>query len=920
VAFGADVKMKAASAFYPEELVGRARANAKDHAWARQIQQRIARSAEPWLKMSDERLWSMMFGNTIKRSWMVWSNGHCPACGKGVPMYNWKIDAVRRPWKVTCPHCKEVFPKNDFLKFYRSGLDEHGVFDPKKADRTLLFNAEHPAPKAPKHRWGVDDGEGFRQGRKRWRFIGAYLIYGQWKQLIVGGLKRLSAAYVVTGDRRYAHKAGILLDRVADLYPTFDFQREGVLYEGRGSRGYVSTWHDACNEVREIALAYDRVFEGLRGDEELVAFLAGKAKEFKLANRKATFADIQQNIEDRIFRDTIRNREKIRSNKPRTEVALLVIHAVLGWPANRESVLRQLDRIIVDHTRVDGMTGEKGLAMYSTIGPRTLAALVERFAAVDATVLPGLLRRRPQLRKTWRFHVDTHCLGEYYPQSGDTGAFAMKSPRYRGVDLGKQGIAPSVRSPLLPPSGWSFLWRLYKRTGDADYARILYRANGGRVDGLPHDIFAANPGAMQTELKKLIASEGTEIRPGSVNKPAWHIALLRSGSGKNRRASWLDYDSGGGHGHADGMNLGLFAKGLDLMPDFGYPPVQFGGWKGKATRWYQSSAAHNTVVVDRRSLRNAAGRLTLWADGQRFRAIRASAPAMTGGKQYERTVAVVDVSDRDFYVLDIFRVVGGRDHAKFVHSHFGDVTTGGLNLKPAKKYGDGTRMSSFRTDPQPDPGWSVDWTVRDHYGYLPQGAEVHLRYTDLTAGASASVCKAWVVAGSYDSSDEQWIRRVMIRRRGTAAPLASTFVAVIEPYGTKRTVASIRRLPLVNAKDEPFGDADVAVEVTLRDGRKDLLISADVENPLGRTPSRSKGHVLFQRDRAVRLDGQACFVRFDKAGRVERLSLCKGKGLSVGGTALALKQTTGYVELARRDGKLVVVSGDPNAVQEITER
>ena len=26
------------------------------------------------------------------------------------------------------------------------------------------------------------------------------------------------------------------------------------------------------------------------------------------------------------------------------------------------------------------------------------------------------------------------------------------------------------------------------------------------------------------------------------------------------------------------MNLGLFARGLDLMPDLGYPPVQFGGW------------------------------------------------------------------------------------------------------------------------------------------------------------------------------------------------------------------------------------------------------------------------------------------------------------------------------------------------------
>ena len=57
-------------------------------------------------------------------------------------------------------------------------------------------------------------------------------------------------------------------------------------------------------------------------------------------------------------------------------------------------------------------------------------------------------------------------------------------------------------------------------------------------------------------------------------------------------------DTGGRHSHADGMNLGLFAKGVDLMPDFGYPPVQYGGWDSPRAQWYRMSAAHNTVVVD----------------------------------------------------------------------------------------------------------------------------------------------------------------------------------------------------------------------------------------------------------------------------------------------------------------------------------
>ena len=74
----------------------------------------------------------------------------------------------------------------------------------------------------------------------------------------------------------------------------------------------------------------------------------------------------------------------------------------------------------------------------------------------------------------------------------------------------------------------------------------------------------------------------------------------------------------------------------------------------------------------------AAGKTTLWAEGDRFRAMRASAPKMISGPQFERTAALIDVSERDSYLLDVFRVVGGKDHAKFFHSHFGVTKTEGL--------------------------------------------------------------------------------------------------------------------------------------------------------------------------------------------------------------------------------------------------
>ncbi len=896
---------KAASSLFPADLVANARANAAKYDWAKEVSVRIVAAAKPYTQYSDDELWSMMFGATIERSWMVWSNGHCPACGKGVPMYNWEIDALRRPWKVRCPHCKELFPKNDFHAFYTSGLDEHGVFDPERADRKLLFNTEHPDPSDPKHRFGVDDGTGYVEGNKRWRFIGCYLIYGHWKQLVVGGISKLADAYVVTGDPNYAHKAGILLDRVADLYPAHDFGKQGWVYERRGDRGYVSTWHDACEEFRAITLAYDMVFDALKKDQSLVRFLSAKAKEVKLRNPKTSFADIQRNIENGILRDTIKNRGKIQSNYPRTDVALLVAKAVLAWPHNRAEINGLLDGILKKATAVDGMTGEKGLSGYSVIGPRAVSELLGRLARLERTFLADVYKRHPRLHDMFRFHIDMQCLGEYYPRVGDTGHFACKYPDYLGVSLDKPGS--------LSPSGWTFLWRMFQLTRDPAFVQIVYRENGDKVEGLPYDILIADPQAMQEGVAKVVAEHGPRPKLDSVNKREWRIAVLRTGRKPHRRAAWVDYDSHGGHSHYDGLNVGLFAKGLDLMPDYGYPPVQFGGWGSPRARWYTRTAAHNTVVVDGQDQARTVGACTLWAIGDRFRAIRTSGPKMYKvAKQYERTVAVVDVSEADSYLLDVFRVVGGTDHARFMTGHFGTVSTPDLDLKPSPDYGHNTEMRNFRTDPSPNPGWTADWKVKDLLGFLPEGSDVHLRLTELTHGASASLCDAWIVAGIYNSAQELWVPRVLVRRRAKQAPLASTFVSVIEPYEKASNLAGIRRLSLKTEDGQTFAENHVAVEVCLADGRRDVLLAMDTENPLARTPAWTADAVVVQPDSKLRFQGELLLARLGKGGRPVRLAACKPRRVEVVGQTIRPPPKTEYVEITwDAAGKASVVRAVP---------
>jgi hypothetical protein len=889
---------KTASSLFPKDLVQKARENAAKYAWASEIREQIVAAAQPWMKYSDDELWSMMFGNTIKRAWQVWSSGYCPSCRKDVPMYTWVIKPLEKPWKVQCPHCKELFPKNDFLAYYKSGLDEHGIFDPKRADRSLLYNVDHPDPNDPLHKFGVDDGEGYVEGDKRWRFIGAYLVYGQWKQVVLGGIVNLAAAYAVTGDRIYAHKAGVLLDRVADIYPSMDFKEQGIVYEVPGAAGYVSTWHDACVETRSLAIAYDQVFEALKDDKDLVSFLSGKARQYKLQNSKQTCADIQRNIEENILRHALEHRDRIYSNYPQTDLTIAVIKTVLGWPANRSEVIAVLDDVLAKATAVDGLTGEKGLAGYSAWSPKTLTSLLSMYSRVDPAFIREACRRHPKLAAGYRFFIDVWCLGKYYPNVGDSGAFCQPNETYAAVAF--------TKNPGLGASGFGFLWELYEITKDPAFVQILYRGNGYSVEGLPYDIFADDPPAFQAKVKAVIDQFGVKPKVGSVNKQEWHIALLRSGEGDHERIVWLNYESGGGHGHADGMNFGLYAKGLDLMSDFGYPQVQYGGWESPQAVWYKKSAAHNTVVVDGADLVRVAGKTTIWADGLNFRVVRASAPQMIGGKQFERTIALIDVSDADSYIFDVFRVVGGSDHAKFTHACFGSLNLHGLSMSECPDYGKGTLLRGFLTDTNARPGWSADWAAEDRYRVHSHKRDIHLRYIDLTSSTEAMKCEAWVGSG-FNRKEESWVPCVVTRRRGSA-PLASTFVSLIEPHERISAIKQVRRLPLEASSGLQYPDSSVAVEVTLLDGRRDLIIAMDAENPLGFEPAFRKGDTVIQRDWNLMLDGEICWVRLGRDGSLERVALCKGKSLHVGNFSLEMKAETDFVEVDARRG--TVLAGD----------
>ena len=168
---------------------------------------------------------------------------------------------------------------------------------------------------------------------------------------------------------------------------------------------------------------------------------------------------------------------------------------------------------------------------------------------------------------------------------------------------------------------------------------------------------------------------------------------------------------------------------------------------------------------------------------------------------------------------------------------------------------------------------------------------VQLRYTDLTAGAAVATAEAWVIQGGYDSNQETWIPRLMVRRTADQEPLASCFVGVIEPYSDQPAVKAIARLvPTVEGKAMP--DGNVALRVDLADGRTDLVVALDAENPLNLRPSRADGVVQVPAW-GLETDAELCLVRLDAAGQVEHVAPCGGTFVEVRGQRFNARSSSG---------------------------
>jgi hypothetical protein len=874
--------------FYTPSVVAGARANVKRQAWAKTEADTILAYAKPWMAMSYDQVWNFLSEQSVPRAVWTAKPARCPIHGslEAYGDYAWSTIPEAR-WKVRCPVGGETWPTNDFEAFYKSGKDAHNVFDAGRANRSLLYSQDGARP------YGVDDGNGYVDGAgNRYYFVGFYAFWGIWNRVArsdYNAITVLSQAYLLTGDAEYGRRAALLLARAADLYKAMDagaWAARGVpINDGGTGKGKVlgSIWDDEV--ANHLMLAYDALGSLLDTDPTLQSLLGAYGKRYGL-DPQQTGPAIRKHIETGMLAPMAQAvvERQIRSNEGRAQytyalAALLqgpgAAAPALDWlnaPGDNVHGGGHLPQLFWELLDRDG-AGTEGSPYYNGVWLEALQPLAAVMRKLNRH--EDLLTQYPRLRQLMLYPSRLMNLGRYYPHVGDAGG---------------------TGSPEAPLKNLTARYvNAFAQFADADAAVAAFRLNGETVAGLHAGLFDGDASEIEDQVAAAVLARG-RYWEHSDDMNGYGLAQHRAGRGDTARTLWLYWGRtghGGNHPHADRLNLGLMAYGLDLMPDLGYPEYAI-AWP-TTQGWIKNTVAHNTVVVDgRRQAQSYSGDQKVFADTPYVQLSEVDGGAVYPQTSlYRRAAALIQIDAARSYAVDVFRVRGGAEHVYSLHAAEGEAAASGVTLtpQPGTYAGPGVAFGNFYDEPfsgtyagsgfqyldnvaasgDAPAAFSVDWAVRDTYGQLPQAlnGKVHVRYT--AVGNTARVALADGHPAQNNGANPRRLRYLLLKNTG--ANLDSKFVGVIEPYVNAPAVRDVRALAL----EDPESGA-VALAVTLDNGRTDYVFSALDDLP----HTSADGRFTFRGSYAVYAE---------KGGAMAFAFVAGGGGLTVGGRAVARTQT-----------------------------
>ena len=611
--------------FKPQDLEV-ARANIERHVWARRFLDDILASVAVIRDVAGDDLSQWIPRETPNSELFTM----CPAC-EAAPVHGHYSWVPQNPDQLTCTTCSTVYPNSDY--------PEEVVF------RTGFGGGQEITYYTGKH-W---DLIGFP-------FVSSWTanIRARKCEYMARTARQCALAYVLTQEIGHAEKARDILLRFAEVYPGY------MVHSGYGE------FSDAPAEVAARNILDlpkpELVVPPNRPDRKLHVgyWMAGRAtgvgmegtfvsdvtiaydltRGARAAGRPVYTPETRRKIErDLLLESTILLlADPNFNNKSATNrSAAGLVGLCLDNPDLVRFGLDGFNHFVYNWFLEDGMSSESpGYGFMTLNGIRHFGDAAHGYSFPRDSGLP-----------------------EAGPQELDI----YGDSRYRAVlegyvvspmpDLGYGVIADDVTACRMSVEIADMIAARY---GNANHVALLAELCDFDLEnhGGEYALFHRNP--------DLRADPSTPLILADRFFPSLRIGLLRTGEHGRASTALLSASDWGVHHHEDSLNLVYRKDGREVLTDLGYL------WDRPDKHNTVRTIAHNTVVVDEQDQKRdgRGGSLHLFDSTGPVKVAEVSSGAYDVDT-YRRLCAVVDHGGAGSYLIDCFRVTGGRVHDYLFH-------------------------------------------------------------------------------------------------------------------------------------------------------------------------------------------------------------------------------------------------------------
>lgn len=605
------------------EQAALARRNIANSEWGKEVQRDLFRNAEALLRIADGDL-----------AWHIpelpGSDCSCPKCGQPSNVA-WNPAAGSNGEKLVCAGCRTTFPHPDFPE-----------------DKVLELKLDNGMVR----RIPYFEGKSLRLNEGNRYFISGVMRSVRVRN-VMNRLPSLTAAWVLTGEKRYVEGIRKILLRLADVYPGYPARLRNTYYPRYGGNpieGKFYRWKLGDNQYMiPLATAYD------------------------VARQSGVFSPRDKVlIENRLFREYKRMMcayppwRDLTNSMPFGYAAMAYVGRVLGDHEMIAWVVRgpqSLERFMAAWFHRDGFWHENTCSYQSM----TLGFMHRILEALEGYSDPASYRG-PDRFDRFRAAENLPMLGKAYLAMA---AVLMPDGRLPGLN---DSVAAFAYNPRYP--------ELAVRYFDSPAAReVLAFCGGDGVPGVPgiEALFTFDPERMSTPKVGELPDFLRQSR--MIVGPRWMI--LRGGHGPDGSALVLDYgEQYLYHVHTSALNFLYFDYGRELATDIGYLSAQH-----LDTAFNKSIMAHLTVMVNDAPHYRGPGRRVesdfFAGHTPTFQAVRGHAPNVAPQtEKFERTQIFVNRGPGDRYVADFFEARAGKSPTYIFHGGGEDFRRGDLAATP----------------------------------------------------------------------------------------------------------------------------------------------------------------------------------------------------------------------------------------------